>query len=329
MQLKAWPHPLDCDQVPSRGGGEGPGGGLQLPWRQRRLRPAFPSPVPPTHPSILACHPEWALNCLPPSGRGRHGGPQRQAAAFGKGAARRPHSGHRLLPSSVHPPHATYCARLRPLLTLHPCLQPLPLRQRCKDVKVILRSTTGRTQRLEAANADPERQARCMGWPGLAVGGAGGPRLPALFGQPWHRTCCNPSLGPCPADSLPPPGCLAISPMPSPQTLALFQSVWGAGLATAQRWYSAGCRSLADVMLRDDLSEQTQVGGVQGGGGAQMWVKCGYTRATSSHASSRLSLPTHLPAPLPGLPAPPRRPAAAHPTRTGGSGGGAGAALHV
>ena len=35
-----------------------------------------------------------------------------------------------------------------------------------------------------------------------------------------------------------------------------FASVWGAGQKTAERWWAEGCRSLDDVRLRTDLTEQ-------------------------------------------------------------------------
>ncbi|GAB4814366.1 hypothetical protein N2152v2_001412 [Parachlorella kessleri] len=44
------------------------------------------------------------------------------------------------------------------------------------------------------------------------------------------------------------------------EVLALFNEVWGAGPATAQRWYAAGCRSLDDLRARKDLTEQQKVG---------------------------------------------------------------------
>ena len=40
------------------------------------------------------------------------------------------------------------------------------------------------------------------------------------------------------------------------QTTKLFADVWGAGPATAERWWAEGCRSLADVEKRDDLSQR-------------------------------------------------------------------------
>ena len=38
--------------------------------------------------------------------------------------------------------------------------------------------------------------------------------------------------------------------------LMQFASVWGAGHKTAERWWAEGCRSLDDVRLRKDLTEQ-------------------------------------------------------------------------
>eukprot|EP00884_Botryococcus_braunii_P020197 jgi/Botrbrau1/6861/Bobra.152_2s0020.1 len=44
------------------------------------------------------------------------------------------------------------------------------------------------------------------------------------------------------------------------QCVQLFLKVWGAGDVTANKWYREGCRSLEDVRLRSDLSEQQLVG---------------------------------------------------------------------
>ncbi len=46
---------------------------------------------------------------------------------------------------------------------------------------------------------------------------------------------------------------------PRREVLAVFGEVWGAGPATAARWYGAGCRSLEDARARGDLTEQQRV----------------------------------------------------------------------
>ena len=44
------------------------------------------------------------------------------------------------------------------------------------------------------------------------------------------------------------------------QLLRTFSSVWGAGEASSQKWIAAGCRSIADVQRRTDLTEIQRVG---------------------------------------------------------------------
>ena len=40
----------------------------------------------------------------------------------------------------------------------------------------------------------------------------------------------------------------------------MFSRVWGAAEGTAERWYQAGCRSLADVAALPHLTEQQRTG---------------------------------------------------------------------
>ena len=40
------------------------------------------------------------------------------------------------------------------------------------------------------------------------------------------------------------------------QTTKLFSGVWGAGPATAEKWWAEGCRSLGDAEQREDLSQR-------------------------------------------------------------------------
>ncbi|GMH43411.1 hypothetical protein BSKO_11333 [Bryopsis sp. KO-2023] len=44
------------------------------------------------------------------------------------------------------------------------------------------------------------------------------------------------------------------------RVISLFMEVWGAAEATAEVWYKSGCRTLADVEQRDDLSQTQKVG---------------------------------------------------------------------
>ena len=48
----------------------------------------------------------------------------------------------------------------------------------------------------------------------------------------------------------------ALAADPRQQAVRLFMRVWGTGEATAERWYKDGCRSLADVGARGDLTRQ-------------------------------------------------------------------------
>ena len=48
----------------------------------------------------------------------------------------------------------------------------------------------------------------------------------------------------------------ALAADPRQQAVRLFMRVWGTGEATAERWYKDGCRSLADIEARDDLTRQ-------------------------------------------------------------------------
>ena len=44
------------------------------------------------------------------------------------------------------------------------------------------------------------------------------------------------------------------------QVIALFESVWGASTATAEKWHAQGCKTISDVRARDDLTNQQLVG---------------------------------------------------------------------
>ena len=62
-------------------------------------------------------------------------------------------------------------------------------------------------------------------------------------------------------------GVQALAADPHQQALRLFMRVWGTGEATAERWFKDGCRSLADIEARGDLTRQ------------QARCSCSYTEA--------------------------------------------------
>ncbi len=57
------------------------------------------------------------------------------------------------------------------------------------------------------------------------------------------------------------PRAQAMAQDPKQQAIKLFAQVWGTGEATAEKWYTDGCRTLEDVGARTDLTKQ-QVGAV-------------------------------------------------------------------